>query len=339
MNKKSPQGMRDLARATGFSVATISRALRGHRSVLPETRERVLAAVKELGYEFNPYVGQLMSSLRGRSGSQFKGNLALLWYDTTPADKHSRLLEIRESAFSRAAELGYSMDEFYRCNYTPDRLNKVMLNRSIGGVLISPAFLSHGKVHMRLKLDSFAVASLGWSLYHPAFNSIRFDHFQSIRLAVHYARRKFGSDFGALFDLRYDRRADGAFRAGFLTHHPAGPTMAQRHIFDLNKLNLRKLHEAFDKGRLRSLIAPARDQIPPEVLASLPSESFIYLGDLSHRNTYGVIDYQYGLLGRWGVDLLVATIQKYERGVPDVPMIIYVPPRWVDGSVTPGLSM
>jgi LacI family transcriptional regulator len=39
-----------LARATGLSLATVSRALSGSGSVLPATRERVLAAARELHY-------------------------------------------------------------------------------------------------------------------------------------------------------------------------------------------------------------------------------------------------------------------------------------------------
>lgn len=40
----------DIARLTGLSQATISRALRGDPSVVPETRERILAACRELAY-------------------------------------------------------------------------------------------------------------------------------------------------------------------------------------------------------------------------------------------------------------------------------------------------
>ncbi|MFL6133017.1 MAG: LacI family DNA-binding transcriptional regulator [Nocardioidaceae bacterium] len=40
----------DVARHVGLSQATVSRALRGDASVTPKTRERVLAAARELGY-------------------------------------------------------------------------------------------------------------------------------------------------------------------------------------------------------------------------------------------------------------------------------------------------
>src|SRR5205814_10309930 len=40
----------DVARAAGVSIASVSRVLNDRRSTLPETRERVMQAVSELGF-------------------------------------------------------------------------------------------------------------------------------------------------------------------------------------------------------------------------------------------------------------------------------------------------
>ncbi len=56
--------MRDVATATGVSQSTVSRVLSGAPTVVPiapETRERVLAAARRLGYRPNP----LARGLRG----------------------------------------------------------------------------------------------------------------------------------------------------------------------------------------------------------------------------------------------------------------------------------
>ena len=45
--------MRDIAKDLGVSVITVSKVLRNHPEVGPDTRERVLARVKELDYRPN----------------------------------------------------------------------------------------------------------------------------------------------------------------------------------------------------------------------------------------------------------------------------------------------
>src|SRR5258707_10831987 len=48
-----PLSIRDLARRLDISIGTVSRALNGKSDVNPETRKRVLAAAKALGYVAN----------------------------------------------------------------------------------------------------------------------------------------------------------------------------------------------------------------------------------------------------------------------------------------------
>lgn len=56
-----PPGMHDVARVAGVSHQTVSRVLNGHPSVRPETRERVQAAIAELGYRRNPIARALVT--------------------------------------------------------------------------------------------------------------------------------------------------------------------------------------------------------------------------------------------------------------------------------------
>ena len=53
--------IKDIARVTGVSVATVSRALRDLPYVAPETRSRVIEAAAELQYEAHPQASRLVS--------------------------------------------------------------------------------------------------------------------------------------------------------------------------------------------------------------------------------------------------------------------------------------
>src|SRR5688572_29622447 len=80
-SKKSRATSVDIAHRAGVSQATVSRVLRGSPVVNPETRQRVLDAVRELNYK----VDHRASSLR----TQRSGTLALLLFeDPTPDESH-----------------------------------------------------------------------------------------------------------------------------------------------------------------------------------------------------------------------------------------------------------
>lgn len=63
-----PPGMQDVARAAGVSHQTVSRVLNGHSRVRPETRQRVLAVIAELGYRRNSAARALVTSRSGTIG-------------------------------------------------------------------------------------------------------------------------------------------------------------------------------------------------------------------------------------------------------------------------------
>ena len=66
-----PVDIRELARRSGVSVATVSRALNDRPDVSVRTRDRIVAMARELGYRPNQ---QARSLVRRRSGL-----LGLLW--------------------------------------------------------------------------------------------------------------------------------------------------------------------------------------------------------------------------------------------------------------------
>lgn len=51
MQRSGATTIRDVARSAGVAVGTVSRVLNGHPSVSPEVRERVVEAIRSLGYE------------------------------------------------------------------------------------------------------------------------------------------------------------------------------------------------------------------------------------------------------------------------------------------------
>ena len=85
--------MADVAQAAGVSHQTVSRVINGSDSVRPQTRERVLAAMRELGYRPNSLARALVT---GRSRT-----LGVVSFDTTLFGPASTLFGIERAAHAQ----------------------------------------------------------------------------------------------------------------------------------------------------------------------------------------------------------------------------------------------
>lgn len=119
--------MSDVGRLAGVSHQTVSRVINGSPHVRPETRDRVLAAMRELGYTPNPVARALVT---GRSNT-----LGVVSFDTTLYGPASTLLGIERAAH----EAGYfiivaSLKALNRSSVTDavERLRR----QSVDGILV-----------------------------------------------------------------------------------------------------------------------------------------------------------------------------------------------------------
>jgi LacI family transcriptional regulator len=120
--------IKDVASRAGVSVATVSRVLNDHPSVRQDTRERVLAAVAELGYRPNAVARSLRTDQTNTLGLVISDVL------------NPFFTELARSVEDEARALGYSViignaDEQPELQ---DHHVRTLLDRRIDGLLISP---------------------------------------------------------------------------------------------------------------------------------------------------------------------------------------------------------
>ena len=94
---RRPAVMSDVGRLAGVSHQTVSRVINGSPKVAPETRQRVIAAMRELGYRPNSVARALVT---GRTNT-----LGVVGFDTTLYGPASTLFGIERAAH----EAGYLM--------------------------------------------------------------------------------------------------------------------------------------------------------------------------------------------------------------------------------------
>jgi DNA-binding LacI/PurR family transcriptional regulator len=131
--------MSDVARLAGVSHQTVSRVLNGHPSVSPDTRERVLQAVRQLNYRPN-------AMARGLAGRRSRV-LGVVSFDTILYGPAATLLGIERAA--RAAGYGVSivtLEQLDRAGVV-DAVNTLADQSVAGVVIIAPQMAAVAALH------------------------------------------------------------------------------------------------------------------------------------------------------------------------------------------------
>lgn len=99
--KRRPS-IHDVAQDAGVSITTVSHALNGRGRVLPETRDRVLAAADRLGYSANVHAQRLATGIHKTVALQVSG-----YGPKIVSVDSAYYIDLLNSASTTALELGY----------------------------------------------------------------------------------------------------------------------------------------------------------------------------------------------------------------------------------------
>jgi LacI family transcriptional regulator len=328
--------VRSLARELGLSRTTVSDALRGAPRVDPGTVRRVQEAAKLAGYERNPLAAALMSELRRSKGSTFRGVIAAIDLDepNRPAYAARFHRELVVGATSRADELGFKLENFVmgEGGLSIRRLDSVLQSRAIHGVLLLPAWEDPDL--SQLDWTQYAGVYADYIMERPALHCVCPDHYRSM-MATLSRLAAFGYSRPGLVlhrhnDERLQYRWSGAFRA-FQDHHPrikrVSPLMAPM-------LNQEEFVKWFRRHRPDVVIShnTAVMDWMEACGAKIPeTHGFVSLNVVMKTRPCAGLDLQPNLLGARAAEMLVAQLQRNERGIPEWPAITTISARWVDG--------
>ena len=134
--------MADVAARLGVSRIAVSMALRDHHRISLDLRRRVKRVAREMGFVPDPFLSALAAHRRQRVLAKDHGVLAWINHWKDP----QRLRQFREfdlywqGAGKAAVKFGYRVDEIrWEPDYSPKRLEKILLARGIEGVLLPPS--------------------------------------------------------------------------------------------------------------------------------------------------------------------------------------------------------
>lgn len=194
--------LKDIARETGFTVATVSRALSGKDKISQQTRVAIRMTAKRLGYRPDPALSRLAAWRWGGEPPDADG-VTLAWVTDCPDKGRSWYSRLRmEGIRNHAKLLGYNVATFNLrdLNYKPKRLASVLRARGIRGVLIERVFVPGS--YDGFPWDEFCPVNCGLGFQRLPIPTVTSDLFEAIRMLWAIARERGYRKIGVVNNYR-----------------------------------------------------------------------------------------------------------------------------------------
>jgi len=346
-----PVTMRDVAERLGMNASTVSRALRGDSRVSEQTRKRVQAVVKEMGYRPNPYVQAFTAHVRGYRRMPEHAPLAVL--NMVAGGKMPGYIRLyAEGVEKQAVENGYKVDYFSldgsRQQYA--RLLRVLQTRGIQGLVVLP--VEKGRSLPGLKSFPMAMATIDYTLKSPNLHRATPSYFQNMDLALQSAYRLGYRRLGfCTYREEVDRISShwlGAFASWTLMQPPenqvpvhfsrfAGVNVGGEAGAELWKTYRSEFRQWLDANQPDVIISNDSfilEWLEAEGLAVPEQVGFIHLGLNTENPVISGIDQNHREIGAAAMDLVLAQIHANQYGLPRHMKTVLVYGRWVEGCTT-----
>jgi LacI family transcriptional regulator len=271
MTKKSSSKLKmptmyDVAKLAGVSQPTVSRVLNQNDTTVQisdETRQRVLAAVEELGYRPNI----LARSLR----TQRTQTVALLVADLSNAFYHIIARAVQDVAREHNYEVLISnSDHLYE---NEKHFCDVVSRRLVDGVMMVPIHLTEEDLDEFLTTTNIPITTLGGHLYHPYIDSVHVDDEKASYEAVRWLVEERGYQSVGYIGVSDDLPPNPRRYRGY-THalHDCGLTVDPRFVlrgdFSLES-GVQVAHEMLQIGELPRALYVINDLMAIGVLLTL----------------------------------------------------------------------
>ena len=344
--------LQDIASHGGWSVSTVSYALRGSPKISPETRLAIEAAAQKLGYQPDPALAALAAYRTRQRPAAAHGNLAFIttwgsptsWSDPKGMLYGCRSFElIFQGVRARSDQLGYTIEHFAlppRNNAAGERLRRILRARGIRGVVILayPDSVSS----LSFNFEDFAVSAIYSESSRASFSFVRSDNYRAIRTAMRTLEARGYRRPGLVVHQEVEVAGDSEWAAGFLSHASQfelgpdpifTPSTFQREDFNA------PMKDWIKRNRLDAVIFGSGAWIHAELQRlgyRIPGDIGLCCLDIIEPDgTVSGFDQNPVELGRAAVTLVHSLLLTGEIGPIRVPTFTHLGADWVEGKTLP----
>lgn len=346
--------LRDLAKKIGVSHTTVSLALRDHPSILPARRLQIKQLAEKEGYRPDPFLSALsVYRLQNRPAS-FHSTLAWInhWEQPEKLRRNHREFDAYWRGSCLAAErLGYKLEEIRWPEGLPaKRFEQILTARGIHGLLIPPHPI-HQKIEdlwSEFDWSKFSIVRFGLSVRIPDSHLVTADQLRATVMAMDAIHRRGYKKIGFILTRELDLNIGGNHTGGFFAAQKLFGVKSADSILYIKEADY--IHQAARAkkelgGWLQRIKPDAVLTSSPDVVPLIRKLGYRIPEDLAVAGT-SVLDISVDAginqnsetIGRIAVEMLVAQINRNERGMPEAPCRTLVESSWQDGKSLPDRS-
>ena len=332
-----PGSLRDIARKTGLSVASVSQALRGEGRLSDETRERVQAAAQAMGYQPDPLLSKAFSRVRQTTSKRYRETMALIleWPTETGPDFQKRM---HKEVLDRATAMGYALDGFVISGRPSEhrRLSQILHARGIRGVIIIPR-LGTPQPRLHLEWKHFASVEIGRTLWHPrSLHRVETAGYQKVVDSLHLLKKVGYRRIGMVVEPDQNRHQNGVYYAAYLLSQMRQaarqrlPIYAPDGTWD-DEAHFRGWMEQNNPDVLFAHLVPNVTQWLTNMGLRVPEDISLF-GTNLQVGTISGLRRDALAIARSAVDMLSVLLQNNELGLPSHPRCLQVDELWQAGN-------
>ncbi len=323
------------------SSATISLALRNDPRISEIVRVKVGRLAKELGYQPNPIISQLLSRIRSSRTTSRQGTLGMLYTAQHSEDPSAPAVRSwAKAARARADELGFWLDELHlhEKDMSVPRLLKLLHARNIRGLLVTGPFLNNCIApELGALWERSATVVLGERPSSPALSCVMNNQFLTVMEAMRTLTSLGYHRPGLCVHPDVDEVVEHWFLGGYLA--------AQRRLSSKDRipdfpyqlgarLKFKKWFEHHRPDVILTLHSEIREwtealgqRVPQDV-------GLVHLDWTQRLENWSGMRQDHEHLGIAGVEMLVNLLYNNQMGVPSFQQCSLLGSHWVAGKTT-----
>lgn len=273
-----PATMRDVAVLAGVSQPTVSRVLNQTKTAIPvseETRERVMAAIKELGYKPNVNARSLRT--------QKTQMIALLIADISNSFYQVIARSVQDVARSHDFDvLVANSDHLYE---NERHFCEAVTRRPVDGVIMIPQHLTNDDISAFIDQTSTPVTVLGKRIDHPEVDYVYVNDEQAVYDAVKWLITERGYQslgfIGVPLDLPPGPRRLRGFKSALRDHGiEVDPDFMLEGDFTLEG-GVKAVQQLIERGRVPSVLFASNDLMAIGALLTLQEAGYNVPSDVA----------------------------------------------------------